>query len=150
MYKIVEYETCSLVAPLILCGSRRGAISTFPRGVGTGDITPWVNYMPVKGPRLDVGPDSIASLLYMVIDVVLKRGMPEIDPDGFSGVPQTDGRKYLHVAGDVVEHHACTECMKKIAQNSDEESLCTNECAILRKKGTVLTKVDASTNDISA
>jgi len=40
--------------------------------------------------------------------------------------------------------------MKKIAQNRDETSVFTDERAILRKKGTILTKVDASTNDISA
>jgi hypothetical protein len=40
--------------------------------------------------------------------------------------------------------------MKKIAQNRDEASFRTDEGAILRKKGTILTKVNASTDDISA
>ena len=40
--------------------------------------------------------------------------------------------------------------MKKIVQNKDETSFCTDEGAILRKEGTILTKVNASTNDISA
>lgn len=40
--------------------------------------------------------------------------------------------------------------MKKTAQKRDEESFCTNEGAILREKCTILTEVDASTNDISA
>jgi len=40
--------------------------------------------------------------------------------------------------------------MKKIAQKKEEASVCTDEGAILRKKGTILTKVDTSTNDITA
>lgn len=40
--------------------------------------------------------------------------------------------------------------MKKIAQNRDETSLCTDEGAILREEGTILTKVDACTNGIAA
>jgi hypothetical protein len=39
--------------------------------------------------------------------------------------------------------------MKKIAQNRDETSFCTDEGAILREEGTILTKVDTSTNDVT-
>jgi hypothetical protein len=105
--KVVEHKTRSLVTPIIIQGGAWGTISAPLRSRGTGAIPSWIEDAPVKGFALDIGPHRIASLLHMIIDVVFEWCVPEINPNMFVGVPQTDGRKYLHIASDMFKNHPC-------------------------------------------
>jgi hypothetical protein len=107
MNKVVENKTCSLVAPIILQGSAWGAVSICSRSGSTSAIPSRIKDAPVKGFALDIGPHRIASLLHMIVNVVFEWSVPEIDPNMFVGVPQADGRKYLHIASNMFEDHPC-------------------------------------------
>lgn len=71
-------------------------------GAGGGGAS-GLEHPPVDGDLLCAGPDRVALLLDVVVDVVPEGFVAEVDADDFGGVAETDGRVYFDVVGDAVE-----------------------------------------------
>ena len=111
VHEVAQHEPPGLLAPLVVL-RRRAARTLLPllerRGGDRrgGGGAPGLERAPVDARLLDARPDRVALLLHVVVDVVFKGLVPEVNADGLVRVAKSDRGVDLDVFRDVLEYHA--------------------------------------------